>query len=53
MRLKKVNDIRKDNIEMLKMKQKVIYRENDDRSPGPGEYDIRYDFTEEKSPYVK
>ena len=51
-RLRNVDMIRKENIEILKMKEKRIIRENYESSPGPGAYEVKWDCIEEKNPYV-
>ena len=44
--------MRKENLKMLMEKEKNVIKTADTQTPGPGAYDIRYNYTEEKLPLV-
>lgn len=44
--------LKRERLEMLKFNDRKIIKENIETSPGPGSYNIRYEFTEEKGPMV-
>ena len=51
-RLYNVKQIRKENIEMIKLKENKIIRDNVEVSPGPGAYEVNRDLVDEKAPFV-
>jgi len=45
--------MRKENLRQIVEKEKNVIKTADFQTPGPGAYDIKYQYAEEKLPFVK
>ena len=48
----RIHEIRERKTDLIKQKEKRIIRQWDEFIPGPGEYDINYQYMIDKSPSV-
>jgi hypothetical protein len=45
--------MRKENLRQIVEKEKNVIKTSEFQTPGPGAYEIRYNYTEDKLPLVK
>ena len=52
-KIRKDIDKRKEYLDRLVEKEKIEAKKAENQNPGPGAYDVKYDYTEDKLPQVK
>lgn len=51
-KIKKVEKLRKENLKELMNKERNVIKNAELQTPGPGAYEIKYEYAEEKGPKV-